>query len=419
MNSEKKPTKLEHTATTLAVAGGVMLYILRRLGALFHVLLIAFLWVLQALGRGVAAIWRFVGVLDSALWRATKIIARNAWRVATIGGGWALSAAAGFFSWLPTRWGRAYSAFSSFVLIIACLWIIDELRMANDDVAGASFTFQAPVDKADPILARIDGRYVHLSEVEAAAHALGFLREEEQLTPQRAFARELVKTFVEQQLLANAASEAGLMRKPHIVRKLSAARDRILAASYMENRIEEAVTPDSVQALYRSQSGVTKLGDEIRARHILVATKDEADDILAELSSGVAFEELARERSMDRATAPLSGEVGYFTQGMMTGVFSQAAFATAVGDIAPPFETEFGWHVLQVLDRRPTQAASFEEVRAEIQRFLTLRMIDATLSELAEASDVVYFRPETGNVLRDGPPTGSENQIGVENDAAN
>lgn len=367
----------------------------KAVGAAARALASAVMMLLRAIGKLIMTTWRLAAALDSALWRATKLVLRNA----VNGIGYALGLAAQAFRslllWLPTRTGRAYSAVSGVVLVLAGLWIIDELRAGPGiDISGQS-VLRPPIDEEDPILARIEGRYVHLSEIEAAARASGFLREGETLTPETAFQRELVESYVEQRLLARAALDEGLQRSPMVLRRVNAARDRVLASAYMDARVKDAVTPETVRRLYNSQRDVTALGDEVRVRHILVKTKEEADEIVTLLNGGADFASLARERSLDRATAPLGGEVGWFSRGMMAPAFSKVAFATSPGQIAPPFQTEFGWHVMEVEGRRSTSAVPFSGVRDKIEEFLRLRTIDNTLKELEEESQVVYFRPET------------------------
>jgi peptidyl-prolyl cis-trans isomerase C len=371
----------------LAAAGGAVLTAGRMAGGA--------VWaVLRAIGKTAITIWRLAAALDSALWRAVKLLTRRTLDGLAYAAGVAAAAFRGLLLWLPTRTGRAYSALSGAFLIIAGLWIVDVLRSAPAlDAAGAN-SARPPIDEEDPILARIDGRYVHLSEIEATARAGGFLRPDEVLTPKTAFERNLVEAYVEQRLLARAALDTGLQRSPGVSRRVNAARDRVLAAAYMDEQIRDTVTPEAVERLYNAQSDVTKLGDEVRARHILVETGEEAEEIVALLNGGADFGELARTRSLDRATAPLGGEIGWFTRSMMTPVFARAAFAAEPGDIAPPFQTEFGWHILEVLDRRPTGAVPFDDVRAPIENFLRMRTIEGALRQLEEDSQVVYFRPE-------------------------
>lgn len=360
---------------------------------------------MRALGKLIITTWRLAAALDSALWRASKLIFRKVVNGLAVAAALAAMAFGALLLWLPTRTGRAYSSICGVILIVAVLWIIDELR-AGPGAAGADQALmRPPIDEEDPILARIGGRYVHLSEIESAARAGGFLRDGEALTPGSAFERGLVESYVEQRLLARAALDDGLQRSPSVLRQVNAARDRVLAASYMERKVNERVSDDTVERFYRSQRDITQLGDEVRARHILVASGEEAEEIITLLNNGGDFGALARERSLDRATAPLGGEIGWFTRAMMTPAFGRAAFSTEPGRLAAPFQTEFGWHILEVMDRRATHSVPFADVRDRIEEFLRLRTIDQTVKELSEESQVVYYRPEVQPkpVLRSPP----------------
>jgi len=214
------------------------------------------------------------------------------------------------------------------------------------------------------------------------------------LTPESAFQRKLVQSYVEQRLLARAALGDGMQRSPQVLRRVNAARDRVLAAAFLDSRIGDAVSLESVRQLYNSQRDVTLLGDQVRVRHILVGTGAEAEEIIMLLNDGGDFAALARERSLDRATAPLGGEVGWFNNAIMAPTFSKVAFVTSPGELARPFQTEFGWHVMEVLGRRSTNAVPFAEVQDNIAEFLRLRAIDRTIKELERESQVVYFVPE-------------------------
>ncbi|NWG71255.1 MAG: peptidylprolyl isomerase [Parvularculaceae bacterium] len=365
------------------------------------------LW--RALAKTVATIWRLTGALDAALWRGVKLGGRTLGRwLAAV---WSITgrAVSDLLAWLPSRSGRAYSAFSGVILILALLWIVDELRGGSTlTAAPADGSFSAPIDASDPILARIDGRYVHLSEVASAALASGALQPGETLTPAEAFRRELVSAYVEQRLLSRAATEQGLQREPEVARKLLAARDRILAAAFMERKLGETVTDDQVKKIYERNADATRLGEAVKCRHIVVATEEEANAILAELAAGADFGEIARARSLDRATGPQGGETGYLSRNQMTPAFAEAAFSTPEGEIAPLFFTEAGWNILEVVDRRRSGGVPFSEVAAGIRRFLTLRTIEKTVVELQEESDVVYFPVTDAPAAATEPPAAPE-----------
>jgi peptidyl-prolyl cis-trans isomerase C len=374
-------------AAGLAAAGGAALHLGRFVWRLI-------VTVARACGKLVATIWRLAGALDDALWRGTKLSVLGLGRILAIIAHLSLRASHDFLGWLPSRSGRAYSAFSAFILIIALLWIADELNIDPQAGAGAGEA-RPPGDLEDPILARIEGRYVHLSEIVASARASGALRADETVTPHTAFERQLVQTYVEQKLLSRAAIDDGLQRDQTVTRQVGALRDRILAAAYMEKRIQAVVTDEAIENLYSRQSDVTRLGDEVRARHIVVASREDADMVIEALKAGGAFEELARKLSIDRATAAFGGDLGYFARdNSMTPELVVAAFSTPVGDLAPPFETEFGWHVLEVLDRRPTKGIPLAEVKDNIALFLRRRAIADILAELQEDNEVVYYDPE-------------------------
>lgn len=349
---------------------------------------------LRAFWKLIRTIWNLAEALDSALWRGAKLAFTSSARFGSSTARASAGAIAEVFRWLPSRSGRAYAAGSGVVLVICALWAADEIRNARSDASSLDSFFRPPVDLDDPIVARVDGRFVHLSEVEAAARAGGQVADNEKLTVAAAFDRGLVNAFVEQRLLAKAAMEEGLQRDPSVQRRLLAARDRILASSFMEGRIAAAVTPERVKRLYDSQVDVTRLGDEVKARHILVATEDEARAIVESLRAGADFASIARGRSLDRATAPLGGEVGWFTKDMMTPPFAAAAFSTAPGEIAEPFSTEFGWHILEVQERRPTGGVPFLAVEDNVRRFLTLRTVSQTIDALKAEDDVLFFPPE-------------------------
>ena len=364
--------------------------------------------VLRAVGKLIATVWRIAGALDGALWQGV----RHFLMAVTAGLGTAARAvwrgSKDFVAWLPTRAGRAYVAIAGIIWIIAGLWIADNVFFAPQDYAepGESGP-RAPVDAEDPILARIGGRYVHLSDVTAAARSVGHLREGETLTPATAFSRGLVDSYVEQRLLAREAVDEGVHRKSSVARRIQIARDRILAAALLEDRIGAVVTPEAVRAFYESQAGVTKLGDEVKARHIVVESQEEAVMLLQLLVAGGDFAELAKDNSLDRATAPLGGEIGYVTKDMVTPAFAGAAFSTEPGNFAPLFETEFGWHVLEVTDRRPTEGVRFEEVKEPIEQFLRMREIEAALAALEEEKQVTFYRPEAVQSAPETPPAGS------------
>ena len=408
------PAGPDRSAVILRLARGAMFMALRAAGELAMIVgRAAFrlsMIILRAIGKFSITTWRLASALDSALWRAVKLLARRLGEallhaLALLG-----QVLRSLILWLPTRTGRAYSALCGVAIVICALWIADLLRESDEVIHIAGGASRPPIDEEDPILARIGARFVHLSEIEAATRASGMLEAGETLTLAQAFERGLVESYVEQRLLARAAEAGGLHRAPAVLRRVNTARDRILAASLIQSRLDEEVSPDVVERYYNEQRKIMTVGDEVRARHILVDTEETALEIVTLLDGGAEFASLARERSADRATAPVGGEIGWFSRSLMARNFSNVAFRTPVGEIAPPFRTEFGWHVLEVTGRRPTRAKPLSEVEGEIEEFLRNETIARLLSELVDENRVVYYRPEVARETTPPPPLAPSEQ---------
>ena len=112
--------------------------------------------------------------------------------------------------------------------------------------------------------------------------------------------------------------------------------------------------------VYDEAIGQMKSEPEVRARHILVETEDEAKAVLAELKKGADFAELAKAKSKDPGSAD-GGDLGYFTKDQMVPEFSEVAFKLDKGQLSEPVKSQFGWHVIKVEDKREQQAAGIRQ----------------------------------------------------------
>jgi foldase protein PrsA len=110
--------------------------------------------------------------------------------------------------------------------------------------------------------------------------------------------------------------------------------------------------------------------EQIRARHILVKTKPEADAVEAQLRSGANFAVLAQKMSIDPGSKAQGGELGWFGPTQMVKPFSDAAYALAVGQISQPVQTPFGWHIIQLEEKRPAHTASLADAAPKVRQML-------------------------------------------------
>ena len=192
----------------------------------------------------------------------------------------------------------------------------------------------------------------------------------------------LIEFYIDQKLMMAAAKGRGLEKDPQVQEQLQRLEDELVRQAYLRDEISDRVTEERMREAYDQAMETYVQDEEIRARHILVETQEEGEAILRELSDGASFEDLARERSTG-PSGPNGGDLGYFTRGMMVPQFSEAAYALQPGEVSSaPVQTDFGWHVIKVEDRRIKPQPTFEELRTQLRDEMSDEAVEAILTEL-------------------------------------
>ncbi|WP_420433960.1 peptidylprolyl isomerase [Hyphobacterium sp.] len=240
----------------------------------------------------------------------------------------------------------------------------------------------------DNAVAIVDQTVIYNAGVQREALAQGVIEEGGQLDPADPEYERIVDELIDQRLLAIEARRRGLQNSPEARRRIAAAEERILGNILLETEIAAQVTEEAAQRLYSEQTELAAPGEQIRARHILVDSEEAANAIIALHANGRDFAELAVQYSSDLATRVQGGDLGYFTRDGVLPEIAAAAFATPEGQLAGPVETEAGWHVLLIVDRRAPSGPSFEELRPSLVRFLTFETISQLVDQLREAARI-------------------------------
>ena len=259
----------------------------------------------------------------------------------------------------------------------------DRLVMSDNSAFG-----EGVVRLGDTEVAEVDGTKIYLSDVERTAASQGLIEEGSPLTPGQPVFQKVLDELIDQRLLALDALRQSLDQKDETRRRLAASRERILGNVLVENHLQNTVNETTIRRMYDEQASLRDRGDEVQARHILVKDEETARNIAKTLADGGDFAALAREISEDEGSRDKGGNLGYFTQDMLEDTFTKIAFSTKKGSLSTPFKTEFGWHILQVQDRRKAAQPSFEEMRAEIKNFMTYDEIQNILISLRSQGDV-------------------------------
>lgn len=151
---------------------------------------------------------------------------------------------------------------------------------------------------------------------------------------------------------------------------------------------------DDTFKFYEENRHLFMLPDEVEANHILVETEQEAQYIVTLLEDGADFAELARQYSLDLGNKDQGGYLGYFGRGVMVEEFEDTVFSLQVGEISDPVQTDFGYHIIQLLDFREAGEARYEDVRADIEDVLVGEKMQEAITELLwklyEEADIEY-----------------------------
>ena len=231
-------------------------------------------------------------------------------------------------------------------------------------------------------VARIDGKPVWKSDVAREAVAQGLIGEGESLDVNSELFQRVLDEVVDQKLLASEAIRRKLDRSPAAERRLAAARERILGDMVVEGAVNSAVNETAIEALYQEQVKLNRGGDEFRARQIVTADQISAEAIRKQIGAGGSFDKLAAEHSIDAQTKSSGGDLGYFTPDVMPAAYGKVLSGAKPGQLLGPFQSDAGWVLLKVEDRRKQPPPTLDASRPQIVRFLTYAQVGDLLKTL-------------------------------------
>lgn len=242
------------------------------------------------------------------------------------------------------------------------------------------------IDKSR-VLATVNGERITEQDYQNYVEARDL---QEAALPRNSQSRQIIlNELINRVLLAQAAVKAGLTRSPIVHVDLKEDRENILARALLRQYITSHPIPlKTLQAVYRKE--VLKAPHrEYEARHILVATRQEALAILRQIRHGARFSRLAREHSLDAPSADRGGELGWFSASDVLPSFYHALVRLRVGEISPkPIKTRFGWHIIQLQAERPYAPPPFSAVRNRLYRSLEQERVDKMMARLRSKATI-------------------------------
>jgi peptidyl-prolyl cis-trans isomerase C len=201
----------------------------------------------------------------------------------------------------------------------------------------------------------------------------------------------LLERLVQEVVMEQRGRAAGLGDDPQVQERLEEIKGQIIGQTYLSRQVEESLTEDELRAAYDRWLEQNPAREEVKARHILVDTEEQADDLIRQMGEGADFATLAQENSQGPSSAS-GGDLGWFSQGEMVEPFSNAAFGLQPNQYtAEPIQTKFGWHVILVEDKRTVEPASFEEMRPRIISAMGQDRAMQVADEIVQSADVARF----------------------------
>ena len=264
------------------------------------------------------------------------------------------------------------------------------------DFGGGKGLSPSQNDSNVEIVASIDGINITRDEIDRAAEDNFETLIQVPEAQQAFFLSSLVAI---QKIAARNAISEGLANSDAVQQRLAYQKEKILHDIWVAEQTHARVTENDIRAYFDTYV-VPELAkqneniEEVQARHILVATQGEAETVIKRLEKGEDFAALAGELSLG-PSASRGGDLGYFLAEEMVQAFSDAAFALQPGELSAPVETEFGWHVIRLEDRRVVPPPSFEDLSEQIRAFLEQQERNLFFDELLTSYDFQVYGEET------------------------
>ena len=251
----------------------------------------------------------------------------------------------------------------------------------------AAFFFATAIATASDVASQEgdDNVIAKVGDVTITARDLAFaeidLAQQFRQLPQESHRAAALKALIEIKLLAQKAEEAGMDEDELFMARMGFLRDRALHTNFFQKNALENVTDAEVRARYDQEVAAMEPEEEVRASHILVKTKEEAEAVIKELDEGKDFAEAAKEHSTG-PSAPTGGDLGFFGKGRMVPEFDAAVFAMTNGDYSKePVQTQFGWHVIKREESRQQEPPKFEDVQAQVRQIVVREKYEALVED--------------------------------------
>ena len=230
-----------------------------------------------------------------------------------------------------------------------------------------------------PIVANVNNEDISL---ETLIHAMNELPPEIQSQPFMSYYEDLLERVIDIKLFAQEGKKMKLDEEPSVRAAIDFVIEKVLMQAFLSKYVQENIKEENIKASYNNFIADETSREEIKASHILMDTESEAIDVINMLNDGDDFAELAKNKSTG-PSGPSGGDLGWFKRGQMVPPFEKAAFSLNKNEISQkPVQTQFGWHVIKVFDKRIPEAPSYENMKSKLLQDLERKIVSKKIQDL-------------------------------------
>lgn len=236
-------------------------------------------------------------------------------------------------------------------------------------------------------LATVNGKAVTTKDIDLTLSHLNDTQKKQILGDSNA-KRKLVDNLIDQEVLIQEAERLKVDEDPEFKESMAIFRRQFLVNKVLEKTLKAQVTDSNAKKFYESHK-LRYSTDQVRAQHILLSDEKTAQDILKKAKeAGADFQALAEKHSKDPSAKNNRGELGFFPRDRMVAEFTDAAFAATPGQVIGPVRTDFGYHIIKVIEKKPGKALNYEEVEAKVKDDLRQDLVKALAQKLRSQAKV-------------------------------
>ena len=230
-----------------------------------------------------------------------------------------------------------------------------------------------------PIVANVNNEDISL---ETMIHAMNELPPEIQSQPFMSYYEDLLERVIDIKLFAQEGKKMKLDEEPSVRAAIDFVIEKVLMQAFLSKYVQENIKEENIKASYNNFIADETSREEIKASHILMDTENEAIDVINMLNDGDDFAELAKNKSTG-PSGPSGGDLGWFKRGQMVPPFEKAAFSLNKNEITQrPVQTQFGWHVIKIFDKRIPEAPSYESMKSKLIQDLERKIVSKKIQDL-------------------------------------